>query len=229
MADSTRSVDRALDLLAAVTDDDVGSSLAELARATGLSHATALRLLRTLVQHGFVRRDEEGAYRAGAQLIQSAASALRGEPVYELAAPHLVALAGETEESANLGIAIEGGRALYLRQVRSPRLVQTASWTGRTIPMRGTAMGAALRGRVNEHGYATSTASVEPDVTAVAAPVRGPDGDVVAALSVIAPTYRTSDADVHDIGIALVAHAGELSQALGAHVRGAGRRTEVMS
>jgi DNA-binding IclR family transcriptional regulator len=218
MADSTRTVDRALELLAAVAEHNEGSSLTELARATNLSHATASRLLRTLAQHGFVRRTDQGAYRSGPQLIQVAAGALRGEPVYELAGPHLVALARETQETANIGIAIDGGRALYLRQVASPRLVQTASWTGRTIPMKGTAMGAALRGRVREHGYASTAASVEPDVTAVAAPVHGANGDVVAALSVIAPTYRTSQDDVHDIGMALVAHAGDLSQALGARV-----------
>jgi DNA-binding IclR family transcriptional regulator len=218
VAASTRTVDRALELLAAVAEHHPGSSLAELARATELSHATALRLLRTLAQQGFVRRDADGTYRAGAQLIQLAATALRGDPVYELAGPHLHALAAETQETANLGVAIEGGRALYLRQVSSPRLVRTASWTGRTIPLRGTAMGAALRGDVGERGYVSTAASVEPDVTAVAAPVHGPGGEIVAALSVIAPTYRTSEADARRIGAALVAHARALSHELGAGV-----------
>src|SRR5215216_5224532 len=122
MPDSTRTVDRALALLTAVTEQDDGASLAALARATGLSHATASRLLRTLAQHGFVRRTGEGAYRSGPQLIKVAARALR-EPVYEVAGQHLVALARGTEETANLGIEIEGDRALYLRQVSSPRLV----------------------------------------------------------------------------------------------------------
>lgn len=216
---STRTVDRALQLLACVTEHPEGSSLSELARRAQLSPTTASRLLATLAQHGFVRRDDRGAYRPGSRVVQVAAGVLRGEPIYELAGPRLAELAAATGETANLGIQIDAppARALYLRQAASPRLVQTASWTGRTIPMEGTAMGAALRGEVGPYGYASTAASVEPDVTAVAAPVAGLSGEVVAALSVIAPTYRTSDADVERIGRLLVEHARALSAELGGH------------
>ena len=59
---STRTVDRALDLLAAVTEQP-RLSLTEAARATELPASTALRLLRSLEGSGFVARDDDGAYR----------------------------------------------------------------------------------------------------------------------------------------------------------------------
>ena len=62
---STRTVDRALDLLAAVTEQP-RLSLTEAARATELPASTALRLLRSLEGSGFVARDDDGAYRPGA-------------------------------------------------------------------------------------------------------------------------------------------------------------------
>jgi DNA-binding IclR family transcriptional regulator len=208
---STRTVDRAFDLLDAVTERPLGVSLSELARTASLSPATASRLLSTLVKRGLVRRDEHGQYRPGLRLMQMAALVLRGEPLYELAGPHLAALAQATGETANLGVAVDEERALYLRQAAGDHRVQTASWTGRTIPRRGTAMGAALAGELEPGGYSISRGSLEPDITAVAAPVRDYDGTIIAALSIIAPSYRTDDGDVDRYGLLLVEHAGELS------------------
>lgn len=213
---STRTVDRALELLSAVTESPDGSTLSQLARATGLSPATASRLLRTLARRGFVRRDQGGRFRPGDGLIQMAAGVLRGEPLYELAGPHLVALAQASAETANLGIAVDAGRALYLRQVAGGQRVQTAAWAGRTIPRQGTAVGAALAGAVGPAGWASTRGTLEPDITAIAAPVRDYDGRVVAALSIIAPTYRTNGQAIERYGTILVEHARQLSAALGA-------------
>jgi DNA-binding IclR family transcriptional regulator len=72
-------------------------------------------------------------------------------------------------------------------------------------------MGAALAGELEPGGYSISRGSLEPDITAVAAPVRDYDGTIIAALSIIAPSYRTDDGDVDRYGLLLVEHAGELS------------------
>jgi DNA-binding IclR family transcriptional regulator len=220
-AGSTRTVDRAFDLLAAVTDNARGgarggATLSELARATALSPATASRLLATLLKRGLVRRDGLGLYRPGLGLMQMAAVVLRGEPLHELAGGHLVELAAVSGETANLGVAVDDDRALYLRQVAGDQRVQTAAWTGRTIPRAGTAMGAALAGEVGVAGYAVSRGSLEPDVSAVAVPVRDYHGEIIAALSILAPSYRTADADIKRYGELLVQHAHALSLVLGA-------------
>ena len=145
MAESgTRTVERALTLLAAVAEG--GGTLSQLARAAELSPSTASRLLGTLARRELVRRDEHGHYRAGARLRQLAAATLREDPLYELAGPHLEALAQETGETANLAIAADEDQIVYLRQVASRKLVASAGWAGRTVPRRGTAVGDALRG-----------------------------------------------------------------------------------
>lgn len=222
-AGSTRTVDRAFDLLDAVVAGNGrggpslgGASLSELARATELSPATASRLLATLVKRGLVRRDAQGLFRPGLGLMQIGASVLRGEPLYELAGGHLVELAAASGETANLGVAVDHDRALYLRQVAGDQRVQTTAWTGRTIPRAGTAMGSALAGLVGAHGYAVSHGSLEPDITAVAAPVRDYQHRIIAALTILAPSYRTSDADAGRYGKLLVEHATALALGLGA-------------
>ncbi|MEZ5122507.1 MAG: helix-turn-helix domain-containing protein [Solirubrobacterales bacterium] len=215
---STRTVDRALQLLACVTEHPEGSSLSELARRAQLSPTTASRLLATLAQHGFVRRDDRGAYRPGAASSRSRpASCAASRSTSWPAPPGRAGGRHRRDREPRHPDRCAAGAGALPPAGRQPRLVQTASWTGRTIPMEGTAMGAALRGEVGLDGYASTAASVEPDVTAVAAPVAGLSGEVVAALSVIAPTYRTSDADVERIGRLLVEHARGLSAELGGH------------
>jgi DNA-binding transcriptional ArsR family regulator len=123
---STRTADRALDLLDAVSER-AGASLSELARVTGLSPATASRLLATLAARGLIRRDEQGRYMPGLGLMLMAARVLRGEPLYELAGPHLAELAQQTGETANLGVAVDTERALYLRHASAPAATRSAA------------------------------------------------------------------------------------------------------
>jgi DNA-binding IclR family transcriptional regulator len=211
---STRAVDRALSLLITLLGGTPGT-LTELARATDLSLATASRLLGTLAQHQLIQRDETGRYRAGIRMKQIAAVTLRDEPLYDLIALHLEQLAAETGETASLGVPADADNVLYLRQVSSDRQVQTADWTGRTIPRIGTALGAALSGVTSPRGYFTSSRP-GTDVTAVAVPVVRHDREIVAAISINAPSYRTTDTDVERFGAALIRHAVAVSLALGA-------------
>lgn len=209
----TRTVERALTLLTAVAEE--GGSLSQLARVADLSPSTASRLLSTLAAQELVRRDEHGHYHAGARLRALAAASLRRDPLYELAGPHLVALATETGETANLAVGADDRRVVYLRQVASPQLVHSGGWAGRTIPRRGTALGAALRGDVGDGGWIARAGTVEPEVTSIAAPVYGAGGEIAAALSVLAPTYRITARRVEACGRAVAQHAGELSHSLG--------------
>lgn len=212
---STRTVDRALALLTSVLESASAMSLSELARTTELSASTASRLLATLMHHGLVAKTAEGKYRSGIRMKQLAAATLREEVLYESVGPHLDALVEETHETACLGIASGTTEVLYLRQVASTLQVQTAVWTGRTIPREGTALGAALGGATTPRGFVTSQRP-DSDVTAVASPVLGHDGEILGAISINAPTYRTTSEDIERFGTALAAHARELSLALGA-------------
>lgn len=68
---------------------------------------------------------------------------------------------------------------------------------------------------VRDQGWAAADAEWEPDTSAVAVPVTGPAGGVVAALSVTAPSFRMSPDRFADVATALTAGADELSRRLG--------------
>ncbi|GHD07868.1 IclR family transcriptional regulator [Zhihengliuella salsuginis] len=212
MAESgTRTVDRALALLGAVCDSG-NLSLAEAARETGLSASTALRLLRTLEASGFVRRQDDAGYRPGMRIVQLGAQALSHESLVSLAVEPLRRLVATTGESAYLSVPAAGGTAeehsIYIAVEEGTHSVRHASWVGRSIPLDRTAVGAVLRGATPAAGYVVVDRGVEKDVTAIAAPVTvGTAGDdrVVAALSVVVPTYRITEEITASIG-ARVAH-----------------------
>lgn len=211
-----RTVERALRLAHALAKAQHGLTLSAAAREVHLPTSTTARLLRTLEASEFAWRDPTGLYHPGSSLLQVGALALGQLPMHKLADMHLRELADLSGETAYLAIPQGRDEALYLRQVESPRAIRHASWAGRAIPTPGTALGAALNGRVNADGFAASRATaIEPDAAAVAAPVIDNTGTLVAALSIIGPSFRISDDDLERFGAAVAAHAHALSAKLG--------------
>ena len=192
-----------------------GGRLSDVARATGLPTSTALRLLRTLEGAGFVRRENGGAYHPGPGLLALGA-ALDELPLVQVARPRLRALVDELGETANLGVLDEHGDALYLDQVQSSQTLRYASWRGRRVPGGVSALGRALHGQTGPGGYVVRRDAVEDGVTAVAAPVRGPSGEIVAALSITGPSFRLDEQTAARCGVVLVRETEGLSAELGA-------------
>ncbi|MBY5162378.1 IclR family transcriptional regulator [Salsipaludibacter albus] len=72
--------------------------------------------------------------------------------------------------------------------------------------------------RVRERGWAASVDEQEDGLTSVAAPVLGPDGNVVAALALSGPSFRLAGERLAAIGAATAAAADQISHRTG-HVR----------
>ncbi|MDR2986666.1 MAG: IclR family transcriptional regulator [Nocardiopsaceae bacterium] len=207
----TRAVDRALRLLTILAESQEPVSLMEGSREAALAPSTASRLLRSLESSGFASRDREGRYFVGSRFLKIAATALNSRPYLRTGRLHLEVLSQETGESAYIGVADDSRQAvIYIQHVPSPRAIRHWDALGRIVPIKGTAIGAALTGRTGPKGYAVRRGGVEPDVTAIAAPVRWFD-KIAAAISVIGPTFRISDEDADRIGELVVAHAEAIS------------------
>lgn len=211
---STRTVERALDLLAAVCTE-APIPLTACARRVGLPTSTALRLLRTLQAAGFVARDPRGGYRPGVRMVQFGAMAIGRQSLVDLAQPSLARIVEQTGESAYLVGRGPGDTALYLAMAEGTHTVRHTSWVGRAIEFAGLAVGAALNGDVPPAGYVTQVDPIEPDVTAIAAPVHRASGGVVAALNLLGPSYRIDESAAHAYGRIVAAEAAALGAVLG--------------
>ncbi|GAA3227249.1 IclR family transcriptional regulator [Pseudonocardia petroleophila] len=73
---------------------------------------------------------------------------------------------------------------------------------------------------IAERGWAENREESRVGVVSVGAPVRGADGDVIASLSVAAPTDRAAPATLRRIRVAVVEAAAVVSRRLGAPPRG---------
>lgn len=210
---STRTVERALALLFEVCTREA-VTLTECARETSLPASTALRLLRTLETVGFVARDDAGNFRAGPVMTSLGATVLGRNELARMARPALDRIGAKTKESAYLSVRGVNDTAIYIAVVEGTHPVRHTSWIGRTVPMRGLAVGRVLSGDIPDVGYVAGRDRMEPDVTAIVAPLRFPGG-IAGALSVLGPTYRIDETTMHAYGRIVADEAAALSRLLG--------------
>ena len=210
----SRSAERVLALL-----DEVATSgpvsLTVAARATDLPASTALRHLHVLGDRGYVVRDDRGDYIAGPSLVRVALAALGAGPyarLTEAAQPHLERLVELTEESAYVAVR-DGTEAVYISTVESPRAIRHVGWVGRSVPVAGTAVGAALTADPIKAGVFLNEGAVEADVAAVAAPVCG-SARIVGAISLLGPVERLRGDRRQEAESAVVAAATATGAAL---------------
>jgi DNA-binding IclR family transcriptional regulator len=202
-------LDKAVGVLRAAAVAPCG--LGELCERTGLPRATAHRLAVGLETHRLLERDADGRWRPGPALAELAHGHhdalltaaeevlptlrdLTGESVqlYRREGDSRVCVAA-SEPAAGLRDTVPVGVRLPMTAGSGARVL--AAWSepdlalvdGRTP---AEVFGADLLAEVRRRGWAQSVAEREAGVASVSAPVRGPDGGVVAAVSVSGPVDR---------------------------------------
>ena len=136
-----QSIERAFDLLERLADAGGTSGLSELSTASGLPLPTIHRLMRTLVNRGYVRQEPSRRYSLGSRLIRlgDSSSRLLGAWLQ----PHLVELVTLTNETANLAM-LDGDEVVYIAQSPSPHQMRMFTEPGRRVRPHCTAVGKAL-------------------------------------------------------------------------------------
>lgn len=214
--DVIRAVQRAFMILSCFGPERTSATLTELTRQTDLPTTTVTRILSTLKSIQYVSRGKDGRYTVGSQLVRLALTVLKSIRLYDIATPYMEKLSEETGETANLAIQDENGNAFYVLQVASRQAIRHESWLGKKLPAKGSVNVAALKGEVGIEGFVSSRETIEKDVTAIAAPVFGPDGSIHGSFCVTGPSFRISDNDIETIGRCVVKAARAASIALGA-------------
>ena len=248
----TQAVDRAAKLLSEVVHASDPVTFTELTAATGLARSTTSRLLLALERNHLIRRDDHGRFLPGEMFVSFAWRGGAEAGLVAVAQPFLERLGKATGETINLGVA-SNGLVEQIAQVDSTYLIGGTNWIGMSVPLHCSALGKVLLaygaaqlppgplGRrtdktitaepalrtdlaaVRARGYAVTDEELEPGLIAVAAPIRGYDGAVVAALSVSAPTTRMSRDGVVTAAGYCAEEAAGLSALLGYRQR-AGRQ-----
>ncbi|MFB9371870.1 IclR family transcriptional regulator [Kitasatospora sp. NPDC001664] len=142
-----QSVERAFQLLEALADSGGIATLSELSASSGLPMPTIHRLIRTLVQQGYVRQDTARRYTLGPRLIRLGETS--GRLLGSWARPYLAELMEATGETANLAV-LEGGEVVYVGQVQSRRSMRMFTEVGRRVQPHCTGVGKALLAQLDE-------------------------------------------------------------------------------
>ena len=210
------------------------TSLAQLVAATGLARPTVHRLALALVHHRLVSRDMQGRFVLGRRLVELAAAA--GEDrLIASAGPVLLSLRDATGESAQV-FRRQGDERVCVASAERPVGLRDTIPVGTQLSMkagsaaqvllawedherlleglRGARFTPTVLAGVRRRGWGQSLGEREPGVASVSAPVRGPSGRVIAAVSISGPIERLSRQPGRIHAEVVVQAAQQLTEAL---------------
>lgn len=238
----TQAIDRAALLLTRVVQSDEPISFTELCAESGLARSTTSRLLAALEANHLLERDTNGTYSSGALFALYAARHDPWSQIARLADPVLREVNIETGETVNLAVA-RGQTVVQIAQVDSTYVLGVRDWTQVAVPPHSSALGKvlyafdalplpdgpleqltrhslgsmeALRRQladIRRRGYAVTREELEVGLNGVAAPVRGADRRVIAALGISGPTARLGR-NLDQMGQLMITYGDELSSLL---------------
>jgi DNA-binding IclR family transcriptional regulator len=210
------------------------TSLAQLVAATGLARPTVHRLALALVHHRLVSRDMQGRFVLGRRLVELAAAA--GEDrLIASAGPVLLSLRDATGESAQV-FRRQGDARVCVASAERPVGLRDTIPVGTQLSMkagsaaqvllawedherlleglRGARFTPTVLAGVRRRGWGQSLGEREPGVASVSAPVRGPSGRVIAAVSISGLIERLSRQPGRIHAEVVVQAAQQLTEAL---------------
>lgn len=136
------SVEKAFRLLQVFSADHPALTVSEAAELTGLSRATARRILLTCVRLGFAET-RDGRYRLTPRVLRLGYGYLSSLPIWERAQPHMRALADEVRESCSAAT-LDGNEIVYVARVPANRSMSIMLSVGARLPAYPTSMGRVL-------------------------------------------------------------------------------------
>ncbi len=233
-----RSVSRAINILAVLTEDNPTISVSEAVKATQLPKTTVHRLLQTLDESGLLWASE-GRYQPGPTLLRLVKIASNSWILPPTTQVLMKSIADETGETVNFYVR-KGIKRVCIAQVQGPQGLrhvlnigdELPLWAGASAKILLTAIPRDLLIEVaksspngekhlktlqtwieeaNERGWAESHAEREDGVSAVAVPVHLRQGRELLAMSVSGPTSRFIPSKVSEIVEILKRSADELA------------------
>lgn len=201
------AVERALKILDCFSPSQQSLTLADMARQTGLYKSTILRLIVSLERFGYLIREESGRYRLGATVWRLGTCYRSTLVETEILRPELQHLSAATNETASFFVR-EGDSRVCLLRSEPRRSIRHSLTVGSQLPLTRGASGRVLlafsgddsetSAAVRAAGYAATMGERDPEVAAIAVPIRSHDGILLGALTIsglitrFTPEYRDS-------------------------------------
>ena len=136
-----QSVERAFSVLFAIAAAEDSLSISQLARDIDLPRTTVIRLLGTMQEIGVIAKNGKTDHYQLGEKMRSLLSQAAGEEQLEVMVQNgMQQLSAETGETIYYCVP-SGDEVLYVSQIDARHAIQMEDWTGRTVPLYGTAVG----------------------------------------------------------------------------------------
>lgn len=116
MDNGIQSIDRALDIIEALSQEVDGLGVTEIARRCGLHKSTAYRIISTLAARGYLRKNENGNYQIGLALLSVASCYINSLELLTEARPFVAKIATELGLTCHLGV-LDGDKVVYIEKM----------------------------------------------------------------------------------------------------------------
>jgi IclR family pca regulon transcriptional regulator len=140
--DFVQSLERGLAVIRAFDAERQELSLSEVARATGLTRATARRFLLTLSELGYVSVSD-GRFSLRPRVLELGYPYLSSLGLPELAPPHMERLVARVNESSSISV-LDDTDIVYVVRVPTRRIMSITLSVGTRLPAYATSMGRVL-------------------------------------------------------------------------------------
>jgi len=140
--DYVRSVERAFQIVRAFGRESPSLTLAEVARRTGLTRASARRFLLTLQSLGYVGV-EGRQYFLRPKVLDLGFAYLSSVPTFEIVESHMEAMVQQVQESSSASV-LDGTDIIYTVRVPTKRIMSIQIDVGTRLPAYATSMGRML-------------------------------------------------------------------------------------
>ncbi|WP_052741957.1 IclR family transcriptional regulator [Kiloniella litopenaei] len=145
------SVEKAFSVLQAFSQHRKSLSLKEISEITGIGKSAAQRFCYTLVELGFLERDESSRrMRPSARLLGLSHSYLASNPISSIAAPYLLQARENSGEAVNLGIPMDQD-VIYIARLASTNSHIAHPIVGGRAPMFCTSSGRAYLSTLSQN------------------------------------------------------------------------------
>ncbi|WP_199228123.1 IclR family transcriptional regulator [Salipaludibacillus keqinensis] len=150
-----KSVDRALRIITLVSQKKDGLGVTEIAEKIELNKSSIFKLLRTLMDHGYIEQDEETKkYRLGYKYIELSSILLESIDLRPQAKPFLKELETLTNEVIHL-VVYDQGEAYYIEKLEGNETLRTHSKVGKRVSFHATSVGKVLIAHMDDQEAAT--------------------------------------------------------------------------
>ena len=235
---NVKSLEKALDIIEIVSNEQQNASLSEIARQTGLPKSTVHRLIATLTGRGYLEKTEAGSYKIGLKLFEAVSCYINNLELQTEARPYIAELTSHLGLTSYLGV-LDGVSSVKMYYQIGSRMHAYCSSLGKCLLanyskaqldviledcsfIKFTPNTIASReeldaeiAKVRKQGWAMDNEEFEKGHRCIGAPIFDYKGDIIAAVSASGDKRVLTDDRIEEVAEAVMKAASRISHRMG--------------